>query len=184
MCYNCTGMPRNADKKHCQIPGCTSWAMRGQNLCRSHRDQELGPRAAGAPKGNFNAVKVGDYANPLSKSELHQLAYHIAQQPDHLPVHLDQTLQTIYARDHSPLKTLLLFARLLDQLTPMVAGNIFSVELDAYLQDVSPTSRSAYQAHLWKHFLPMNPLHRLILLRNIVKKLPAKLVGGKTINGK
>jgi hypothetical protein len=51
-------MPRNPNKGRCQIPRCKAWAMRDHTHCRSHRDLELGPRGAGAPKGNFNALKT------------------------------------------------------------------------------------------------------------------------------
>ena len=29
-------MPRNPDKRHCQVPGCRAWAKRGHDLCASH----------------------------------------------------------------------------------------------------------------------------------------------------
>jgi len=29
-------MPRNPDKRHCQVPGCRAWAKRGYDLCASH----------------------------------------------------------------------------------------------------------------------------------------------------
>jgi hypothetical protein len=65
-------MPRNPNKTHCQAPGCKAVlrtaAIRGHTHCRSHRDAELGPRGAGAPPGNLNALKTGQDAHPLSRS--------------------------------------------------------------------------------------------------------------------
>ena len=49
-------MPRNPSKRRCQVPGCRNWAMRANTRCRPHRDRELGPRGAGAPAGNLNAL--------------------------------------------------------------------------------------------------------------------------------
>ncbi|MGD8857605.1 MAG: hypothetical protein PVG33_14830 [Chloroflexota bacterium] len=39
--------------------------MRGYNRCRSHLDPLLGPRGAGAPRGNLNALKTGEHINPI-----------------------------------------------------------------------------------------------------------------------
>ena len=62
-------MPRNPNKKRCQIPNCRSWAMHEHSHCRAHLDHQLGPRGAGPPKGNVNALKSGRYAKPLSSAE-------------------------------------------------------------------------------------------------------------------
>lgn len=32
-------MPRNPDKRLCAIPGCRAWAMRGRDVCASHRSR-------------------------------------------------------------------------------------------------------------------------------------------------
>ena len=61
-------MPRNPHKTRCQTPNCRSWAMRGRTHCRTHSDRELGPRNAGAPQSNLNALKDGQHAHPLPSS--------------------------------------------------------------------------------------------------------------------
>jgi hypothetical protein len=56
-------MPRNPNKRHCQTPVCRNWAMRSHVHCRPHLDHLLGPRGAGAPRGNLNACKTGANIN-------------------------------------------------------------------------------------------------------------------------
>ena len=73
-------MPRNLNKTPCQVPGCRSWAMRGHTHCRAHRDDELGPRGAGAPSGNLNALKHGHHAQPLPLPDVKHLARQIIEQ--------------------------------------------------------------------------------------------------------
>ena len=29
-------MPKNSEKRHCEVPGCRAWAKRGHELCASH----------------------------------------------------------------------------------------------------------------------------------------------------
>ena len=77
-------MPRNPSKKKCQIPGCRNWAMRGHNHCRPHLDQFLGPRGAGAPENNVNAVKTAKNAAPFSAPQINQIALQITQNPDQI----------------------------------------------------------------------------------------------------
>ena len=75
-------MPRNPNKRHCQKPGCRNWAMRGHAHCRPHLDHELGPRGAGAPRGNLNAFKTGANITPLSKPQIRRLAHSLVRDPD------------------------------------------------------------------------------------------------------
>jgi hypothetical protein len=48
---------------------CRAWAMHGHTLCRSHRDDELGPRGAGAPRGNQNRFVHGFYSRHFTPEE-------------------------------------------------------------------------------------------------------------------
>jgi len=40
-------MPRNANKRRCSAPGCRAWAMRGREVCASHRPSEAEGRGEG-----------------------------------------------------------------------------------------------------------------------------------------
>jgi hypothetical protein len=40
---------------------CRAWAMHGHALCRSHRDDELGPRGAGAPRAVCGGAACGNH---------------------------------------------------------------------------------------------------------------------------
>jgi hypothetical protein len=64
-------MPRNPDKKPCQIPDCRAWAVRGTDppLCASHAG-----RAVGAPLGNQNRTTHGFYASGYRSDEIDDLA--------------------------------------------------------------------------------------------------------------
>ncbi len=66
------------------IPRCGSWAMRGRTHRRSHLDHLLGPRGAGAPDGNLNALKSGDHAHPLTDRYIVDLAHELVKRPDQL----------------------------------------------------------------------------------------------------
>jgi hypothetical protein len=46
-------MPRNPNKKHCALPGCRAWAMRGRTYCASHRVYEK----RGTTPGVWTATK-------------------------------------------------------------------------------------------------------------------------------
>lgn len=48
--------------------------MPGSTKCRSHRDRELGPRAAGAPQGNQNRRTHGLYSKFLTHDDLLAMA--------------------------------------------------------------------------------------------------------------
>jgi len=53
---------------------CRAWAMPGSDRCRSHRDDELGARGAGAPPGNQNARKHGAYSAYMTEEDFMALA--------------------------------------------------------------------------------------------------------------
>lgn len=42
-------MPRNPNKRPCAVPGCRAWAMRGRDVCASHRKRAPGHPAAARP---------------------------------------------------------------------------------------------------------------------------------------
>jgi len=158
--------------------------MREQSHCRSHLDPHLGPRYAGPPKGNFNALKSGRYANPLSSAELTGLAHQLADEPDSLPHHLEFVVQSIHGRSTSSLHSLILLARLLNQLLPYLADIEYTAELEAFMQSLPPEKRPGIQTQIWKYALPLNPLQRPLLIRAIAKRFPEKFFTGKTITSK
>ena len=176
-------MSKNPNKQLCQTPNCRAWAMRHHNHCRSHRDQELGPRGAGAPKGNFNALKTAANAHFLPEPELNQLGYKIAQEPEYLKSFLIQLFEDVDKVTDDPFKTMLLYSRLLQQLTPIIGNNMFTAELNHFLQRLPPSRRASFQTFIWKYALLRNPLSRLTLLRGIVNRISKKNIDGKTISG-
>jgi hypothetical protein len=166
-------MPRNPLKQRCQMPNCRSWAMRGRRHCRAHLDHRLGPRGAGAPQGNSNALKSGRYAGPLSPAELQSLAHRLTEEPESLPGKLDAAVQFIHGRTSKPLHTLILVARLLDQLIPYVADVEYTAGLDAFMQGVPPEKRPGVQSKIWKHALLLDPLERPLLIKAIAQAYSA-----------
>jgi hypothetical protein len=78
-------MPRNPNKKQCTKPKCHNYAMRGRLLCRSHLDHELGPRGAGAPTGNPNALTDGFATLPLATWRRMLLQFVLKARPMILP---------------------------------------------------------------------------------------------------
>jgi hypothetical protein len=174
-------MARNPNKKRCQIPNCRSWAMREQSHCRSHLDPKLGPRHAGPPKGNFNALKSGRYTNPLSSDELKNLAHQLAGEPDSLSRHVEFAIQSIQSRATSPLHTMILLTRLFNQLLPYMADIEYTAGLEAFMQRLPPEKRPGIQTQIWKYALPLNPLQRPLLIRAIAKRFPETFFTSKTI---
>lgn len=70
---------RNPDKQRCTAltasgKPCRNYAMPGSTRCRSHRDRELAPRGAGAPKQNQNARTHGFYSRFLTTEDLLSMA--------------------------------------------------------------------------------------------------------------
>ena len=157
-------MPRNPNKTPCHSPGCKAWAMRGHTLCRVHRDAELGPRGAGAPAGNLNALRTGAHSHPLSPAELDDLARHIVDDPPGLPVRLGQALQAIQARVDDPLLVLLALRRVLPDLIARVAARTLDAELRAYLAPLPPGVRDQIR-DLIARAHPAGPEEQLRFLR-------------------
>ena len=117
-------MPRNPHKRRCQSPGCRAYAMRQlpdgapADYCRSHLDPILGPRQAGPPKGNTNALKTGRYAFPVPKDKLDKLAFDLAQDPDRLPIFLAHQFKILHEGTGDVFKAFILYYRFLQQLLP------------------------------------------------------------------
>ena len=165
-------MPRNPNKTHCTYPGCRNWAMRGHTLCRAHRDAELGPRGAGAPAGNLNALKHGRHAHPLPPPDLENLALCTVEQPAEFPLQLGRVAQSIQARTGDPFAVLVALHRLLSQLLPLVATRLFESELHALSQQLPPPLCARIQT-LIHHTIPHDrPARKLLLLRTLKKQLP------------
>ena len=169
-------MPRNPNKRRCQTPECRNWAMRGRAHCRPHLDHELGPRGAGAPRGNLNAFKTGANINPLSRPQIQRLAHSLAEDPDRFRDHLVQLVDDIHTRtstrsaacpDSIPpaLKAVIALDAVLHQLIYFLAQGLFTAELDDMLKEFPPASRADVRARLWLAALPLPPLQRLLEIR-------------------
>jgi hypothetical protein len=137
-------MPRNHDKIRCSVPGCRAWAMRGHTRCRAHRDREMGPRGAGAPPRNLNALKTGQNAHPLSQVDLRALARHIARRPDQLPYHVGLAAHSLQARAADPYRALLALHTALSDLLPLLAAEQFTVQVTAFLPQLPPSQRASF----------------------------------------
>ena len=164
-------MPRNPHKVHCQVLGCRAWAMRGSTRCRAHRDAELGPRGAGAPPHNLNALKHGHYSHPLPPPDLEHLAGCAIEQPDDLPFQIGLAVQSLQARIGDPLMTLIALRRLLSQLTTMIATRLFTSELQAYLHNLPLPLRGKLMAMIQKSVPADSPERKVLLLRNLKKTI-------------
>ena len=153
-------MPRNPDKRRCQTPRCGNWAMRGRTHYLSHLDHLLGPLGAGAPDGNLNALKSGDYAHPLSERVIMDLAHALVQRPDQLKTKLTQVINQLYRRsgpipsDLRTLKTLVSLEIVLKSLISHFANDLFVMELEALTNNFSPATQAEYKSRLWKAALP------------------------------
>jgi hypothetical protein len=167
-------MARNPHKTRCLVPGCRNWAMRGHTRCRPHRDAELGPRGAGAPPGNLNALRTGENAHPLSPDDLGQLAQSILRTPDQLPHHLDRTIQSIHRRYRDPVKTLLALQALVPVLLSRVADDLFVAELHALRQQLPPAHQGQVELAIWRRAVPLSPIHKLELLRKLQRATSAQ----------
>ena len=164
-------MSRNPHKTHCQVPGCRAWAMRSHTHCRPHRDAELGPRGAGPPSGNLNALRSGHHAHPLSSDDLGLLAQAILHAPDQLPHHLDLTIQSLHHRCHDPVKTLLALQALVPALLSRVADELFVAELHAFRDQLPLARQGQFELSIWHHALRLSPAHKLELLRKLQRTI-------------
>lgn len=180
-------MPRNPYKTPCQAQGCRNWAMRGQTLCRVHRNRDLGP-SGGAPPGNLNALRTGEHAFPLSYSDLQALAHDLTCQPHQLPDLLDAAIQSIHSRTGDSFQTLRALLPLLKELLPLVAEGLYEAELEALLQGLSPRDQDNLQAVLWRSSRGYDAETRLCFFRAIARRVESampqiKKNTGKTTNG-
>jgi hypothetical protein len=175
-------MPRNPHKTRCQVPGCRSWAMRSETICRAHRDFELGPRAAGAPAGNLNALKTGDRARPFPPPALNRLAATIVREPDRLSHHLDPIIQSLQERTTDPHKALAALCAVLAQLLPFVSDHLVAAEMRAFVQRFPPEAQETLKPFLLKTIRRTPPGERLAYLRLIEPMIESK-INAKTING-
>jgi hypothetical protein len=175
-------MPRNPNKTRCQMPGCRNWAMRGHTHCRPHLvpsselelGTTLGPRGAGAPPGNLNALRTGQHAQPISPDDLDQIVHDIVRAPDRLPHHLDLTIQSIHRRCQDPVKTLLALQALVPTLLSRVADDLFITELHVLRQQLPPTQQSRFEISVWRHALRLEPVHKLELIRRLQRAISAQ----------
>ena len=143
--------------------------MRGHTLCRVHRDPELGPRGAGAPPGNLNALRHGARSHPLSAAELNALARSIVEAGDDLPDQVGMVVRSIQARVGDPLLALLALRCVLPALIAEVAALAFDAELRAYLAPLPPQVRACFEEIVERAF-PAEPEQRLHVLRQIIRQ--------------
>jgi hypothetical protein len=173
-------MPRNPNATRCAVPNCKSWAMRGQARCRAHRDAELGPRGAGAPSGNLNALSHGAYSRPLLLAELEDLARGVADPSGDLFGLLGRLLGYLYSRVHDPLLTLVALRACLPALIDAAASRLFEAELDAFLAPLPPEPRAIFRAFIVR-FAPPKPEDRLHFLRQLVCDRTRRRQGDSTL---
>jgi hypothetical protein len=143
--------------------------MRGNTYCRAHRDAELGPRGAGAPRGNLNALVHGAYSHPLPSTELDDLARRIVDRPGDLSEHVGLLLCALDDRVRDPLLVLVALRRALPSLIAQVAGHLFRIELRAFLAPLPPEMRASFHA-LIRSCAPRNPEAGLRFLRRLVRE--------------
>ena len=144
--------------------------MRGCDKCRSHLDRELGPRGAGAPRGNLNAFKTGDYINPIGPVQLQRLADQIARDPasyrDVIMGHIDDLYLRIGYRSSATrvFGTLIALNKTVEELIPCLANALFIQELENMAQRCPPENRAAYIHDIWSLLAPYSPEQRLLAL--------------------
>lgn len=174
-------MPRNPHKTRCSVPGCRSWAMRGVDRCRTHRDDELGPRGGGAPPGNLNALACGDHSHPLPLPDVERLARVAIDHPGDLPLQVGLALRAIQARVSDPFLALVALYRLCSLLVARVAVLAYAVELDAFLACFHPQSHPHVRALLDLAAPVTDPVARLLALRKSTQR--RKTSTGTEIDG-
>jgi hypothetical protein len=151
--------------------------MRGYDQCRSHLDHTLGPRGAGAPRGNLNAVKTGQYANPMSYSMLRDLGTEIARNPDSFRATFAAHVDDLYRRvafgppAARAYRTLLILQETMEQLVPHVANALFIEEIELLAEDCPPQNRNLYKHDLWSLLAPLSPHERLLAILNHKRSL-------------
>jgi hypothetical protein len=144
--------------------------MRGYDLCRSHLDPTLGPRGAGAPYGNLNAIKTGEHINPTGYAALKRLANQIANDPDSfhdlITAHIDDLYNRVGYGQALPrsLRTIIALQHTMKQLIPHLTNVLFIKELDCLAQSSPPEDRAAVKHDIWALLAPYSPRQRLMAL--------------------
>ena len=176
-------MPRNANKRRCQVPGCRSWAMRNHTHCRPHRDLELGPRGAGAPPGNLNAVRTGQHAHPISPDQRDRLVQAILSMPEQLPQYLAEAIEDIHQRCPDPVKALAALQAMIPELLIGVADGLYVAELRHLLQQQPVDRRRSALLAIELHARRLGPVHRLDLVRKLRCRLQLQAGAAGTAAG-
>jgi hypothetical protein len=166
-------MPRNPDKKQCSKLNCRSYAMRGRDLCRSHLDPVLGPRGAGAPRGNLNSLKNASTSR-FNPGELKDLSQRIIDDPHHYHRHLLKYLEHAARPPADPLKSLIVLRSMIETLLPFVAENLFTIEANELIQKFPDSARPSVQLLIWQGYLSLPPIQRLLEFRKMRGKVLAK----------
>jgi len=166
-------MPRNPNKKQCRKPNCHSFAMHGRDLCRSHLDPVLGPRGAGAPKGNRNSLKNATFSR-FNPGELEELAQQIIDDPHYYHRHLLEYLEQAGRPPADPLKSLIVLRTMIETLLPFVAENLFTIEANELIQRFPDNARPSVQLVIWQGFLRLPPIQRLLEFRKMRGQILAK----------
>ena len=173
-------MPCNRNKARCAVPGCGSWSMRDHVLCRAHRNAELGPGAAGAPKRNLNALKDGTHSHPLSVPDMDRFVEVLVTRPQDFAYEFGLVAHAIQSRTGDPFRTLLALRGLLPHLTSRLAARVFTEELRTFLQPLPPPLRDRAQSAIEQRVSALSPEVRLLALR---KKECKKTINGNGISG-
>ena len=100
-----------------------------------------------------------------SSDKLRRIALEIANDPDHLPRSINRTVREIHAHSPCPTISLLFLRKMLTPLVHNVAEALFTIELDAYLESLTPHNCPVVKAHLWKSSIKLPPIERLMMLR-------------------
>jgi hypothetical protein len=171
-------MPRNPDKKQCSKPNCHSFAMRGRDLCRSHLDPVLGPRGAGAPKGNLNALGADSLKNAtasrFNQVELKNLAQQIIDDPHHYHSLLLEYLEQVGLPPADPLKSLIVLRAMIETLLPFIGEDLFTIEANEFIQRFPDHARPTVQLLIWQGYVHLPPLQRLLEFRKMRDQILAK----------
>jgi hypothetical protein len=160
-------MPRNPNKKQCTKPKCHNYAMRGRLMCRSHLDHELGPRGAGAPMGNLNALTDGFATLPLTPATASHLAQDIVRDPDNYLYLIADVLRDSRRLTINPLRSLAFLKSLIDQLQPVIAHHTFTREAETFINQFPDYLQPEVKAIIWEGMLHLPPLQRLKQFRVI-----------------
>ena len=160
-------MPRNPHKTRCTVSGCRAWAMRGRTRCRPHLDGELGPRCAGPPQGNLNALRHGRYSQPLTTSALERLVAEIIEHPDDIHHAIASVTQAVQARNGDAYQTLLVLRELFKQLAPLFAGHLFVAQVKAFLQSIPEAHRESVLTIIQRSTAGLTVEDRLLFLEKI-----------------